>query len=114
MKHGVTVRDEHRAPEGELRRQLTPAARCRVRIIRQASAWIDALTEALPLAPSTQYRKPVLLVLGVTPMLAGAIEASLRAMRIDLPAVLRRRQFLRSRQPFSPAFWASISRARPS
>ena len=70
-----------------LGRLLARAARRRVLIIRQGRVWIDALAEALPLAPSTQGRKPVLLALGVTPVLAGAIEASLRAMHIDLPSV---------------------------
>ena len=56
-------------------------------IIRQGSACIDVLSEALPLAPTPRYQKPVLLVLGVAPALVGAVEVALRAMRIDLPAV---------------------------
>ena len=55
--------------------------------LRQGSAVIDDLSEALPLAPTLRYRKPVLLVLGVAPALVGAVELALRAMRIDLPAV---------------------------
>ena len=55
--------------------------------LRQGSAVIDDLSEALPLAPTPRLQKPVLLVLGVAPALVGAVELALRAMRIDLPAV---------------------------